>query len=537
MDKKKKTILTAGIGALMVLVMAYIIIAVFCMSRFNFGTTINGMEVGGKTVAEAEAIIKNQLNTYQITLLEREDKTERILGSEIGVSLVLSDEVAEMMASQNGFTWIADLIQKPEYELEQRATYDEEKLYEKLVLLDAMKPGNQREPVNATYSEYTGSGYELIPADYGTTLNQKKLQKEVGKAIEGLEETINLDEAGCYVLPKIGDDHRRLNEVINTLNTYVATEIHYEFGSEDEVLTGETIATWLSVDNNMEVVVNRDEVLKYVKGLGRRHNTAYSSKKLMTSYGKEVTISGGAYGWRIDNAAERNQIIEDLKTGGIVEREAVFLTRANSFDGPDYGNSYVEINLSAQHLFLYVDGELIVESDFVSGRITRGNQTPEGCFPLTYKTEKATLRGADYETPVDYWMPFNGNIGMHDLTSRKKFGGAIYQTNGSHGCINLPWEAAKTIYKHIEKGFPVLCYRLDGSESADVRAQKVATTVQRINIIGPVTPLSGPAIVEARRLYDELGASLKAQVSNYPVLVDAEAQWAALKAQMNAQTP
>ena len=530
MNKKKK-VLSICAGLLLVLLTAYILISVFCMNHFNFGTTINGMDVGGKTVAEAEEIIKNRLNTYKITLLERESKTETILGSDIGVKLILNNEVAELLVSQSGFAWISDFVKKPAYELEQRASYDEDRLEEQLALLDAMKPENQREPVNAGYSEYTGSGYELIPADYGTKLNEKKLKKAVGKAVAALEQSIDLDEAGCYILPKIGDDHRSLNALIDTLNKYVATEIHYEFGSADEVLAGETIATWLSVDNNMNVVVDNDAVLKYVKGLARRHNTAYSDKTLMTSYGKEVRISGGAYGWRIDNSGERNQILEDIKTGDIIEREAVFLTRANSFDGPDYGNSYVEINLSAQHLFLYVDGELIVDTDFVSGRITRGNKTPEGCFPLTYKTKKATLRGSDYETPVDYWMPFNGNIGMHDLTSRKKFGGAIYQTNGSHGCINLPWEAAKTIYEHVEKGFPVLCYRLDGSESDEVRAQKVATTISRINIIGPVTPLSGPAIVEARRLYDELGSSLKAQVSNYQTLLNAEAQWAALKAQ------
>lgn len=528
---KKKTVLLTCIGGLLILATAYMITAVFCMKHFNFGTTINGMDVGGKTVAEAEAIIKNQLNTYQITLVEREGKQEVITGRDIDVELVLDNEVAEILSAQNGFAWISDLIKKPSYQLEQRASYDEEKLTEQLVLLDAMKPENQREPVNASCSEYTEKGYELIPADYGTTLNQKILKKSVGKAVERLETTLDLEEANCYVLPKIGDDHRSLNALIDTLNKYVATEIHYEFGSEEEVLTGETIATWLSVDNNMEVVVDRDAVLSYVKGVARRHNTAYSAKTLMTSYGKEVKISGGAYGWRIDNGAERNQIIEDIKTGDIIEREAVFLTRANSFDGPDYGDSYVEINLSAQHLFLYVDGKLIVDTDFVSGRITRGNQTPAGCFPLTYKTQKATLRGRDYETPVDYWMPFNGNIGMHDLTSRKKFGGAIYQTNGSHGCINLPWDAAKTIYEHVEKGFPVLCYYLDGSESEEVRAQKVATTISRINIIGPVTPLSGPAIAEARRLYDDLGSSLKAQVSNYQTLVNAEAQWAAIKSQ------
>lgn len=531
MNKKIKTVGTICFGGLLFLIVAYIIMAVFCISHFNFGTTINGINVGGKTVKEAETVIRNQLDTYKITLLEREEQEEEILGSEIGVTLILTNEVADMLAGQSGFMWVVDMVRKPTYELEQRATYDETLLEEKLSALDALKSENQRAPVNATYSEYNGSGYELIPADYGTTINPKKLKKVVGEAIASLQTTIDLDENGCYVLPNIGDDHRRLNALIDTLNTYVATEIHYEFGSQDEILDREMISTWLSVDNNMEVVVDRDAVLSYVKKLARNHNTAYSKKTLMTSYGREVEIEGGAYGWRIDNSGECDQIIEDIKTGSVIEREAVFLTRANSFDGPDYGNSYVEINLSAQHLFLYVNGELIVESDFVSGRIIRGNATPEGCFPITYLARNATLRGDDYETPVNYWMPFNGNIGMHDLTSRKKFGDAIYQTNGSHGCINLPLEAAEIIFNNIEKGFPVLCYRLDGTESASAQSAKVSTTINYINVIGPVTALSGPAITAARRLYDELGTSLKRQVTNYQTLVDAEAQWAALKAQ------
>ena len=68
------------------------------------------------------------------------------------------------------------------------------------------------------------------------------------------------------------------------------------------------------------------------------------------------------------------------------------------------------------------------------------------------------MTGETYATPVKYWMPFNGNIGMHDASWRKEFGGEIYRTNGSHGCINLPEEIAETIYGYVEQGFPVVCY-------------------------------------------------------------------------------
>lgn len=537
MDKKKKIVLMVCLGLLCAVIFVYVGVAVYCTERFNFGTTINGIEVGGKTVKEAEQIIKSQLDTYKITILERENKKEEITGKEIGISLVITDEVARMAETQSGFVWIADWMNKPAYELEQTADYDEILLKRVVSELTAMQPQNQREPVNAGYSEYTNGRYELVPADYGTVLKEKKVIKALDSAIRGLRLTVDLDEEGCYELPKIGDDHRSLNRLLDTLNHYVQTEIHYEFGSADEVLDGEIISTWLSVDNNMQVVIDRDAVLSYVKGLARKYNTAYSSKMLMTSYGEEVKITGGSYGWRIDNGGERNQIMADLETGGVIEREAVFFTKAHSFDGPDYGDSYVEINLTAQHLFLYIDGELIVESDFVSGCVANGNATPGGAFPITYTERDATLRGADYATPVSYWMPFNGNIGMHDLTSRKKFGGDVYITNGSHGCINLPFDAAKTIFEHVEKGFPVLCYFLPGSESDAVRAAKVPRVMNYINGIGPVTYLSGPPIRAARYLYDHLDEALKSQVSNYQVLLNSEAEFARIMAEGAQQAP
>ena len=132
----------------------------------------------------------------------------------------------------------------------------------------------------------------------------------------------------------------------------------------------------------------------------------------------------------------------------------------------DYGDTYVEINLTAQHLFFYKDGKMLVESDFVSGNSSRGWTTPPGAFPLTYKERNATLKGEGYRTPVSYWMPFNGGIGLHDANWRSEFGGTIYKTNGSHGCINLPPSVAKTIYENISQGDPVLCYELAGTEQS-----------------------------------------------------------------------
>lgn len=167
-----------------------------------------------------------------------------------------------------------------------------------------------------------------------------------------------------------------------------------------------------------------------------------------------------------------------IENGESGERTPVYFQTAASYEMPDYGNTYVEINLTAQHLFLYKNGEKILESDFVSGNASRGYDTPAGAYSITYKQRDATLTGENYRTPVSYWMPFNRNIGMHDANWRGSFGGNIYKTNGSHGCINLPPSKAKTIYENIEKGTAVICYHLPGTEPAVTIQDKGEPTEQ-----------------------------------------------------------
>lgn len=99
-----------------------------------------------------------------------------------------------------------------------------------------------------------------------------------------------------------------------------------------------------------------------------------------------------------------------------------------------------------------------MSTDIVSGNPYAGNATPTGVYRLKYKERNSILVGEDYRTPVSYWMPFNGGVGMHDANWRGSFGGSIYQGGGSHGCINLPPSIAGKIYSNIEAGNVVIVY-------------------------------------------------------------------------------
>ena len=114
--------------------------------------------------------------------------------------------------------------------------------------------------------------------------------------------------------------------------------------------------------------------------------------------------------------------------------------------------------MSAQKLYYYVNGQLSMESDVVTGNLARGNGTPAKLCDVYFKQRNRTLRGPNYATFVNYWMAVSGHIGIHDATWRSKFGGEIYKTAGSHGCVNVPKSLAADLYEVVEVGTPCIMY-------------------------------------------------------------------------------
>ena len=160
----------------------------------------------------------------------------------------------------------------------------------------------------------------------------------------------------------------------------------------------------------------------------------------------------------IDKEKEKAQIYEDLETGGTIEREPIYNQTAKKYGSNDIGSTYVEVDYTNQHMWYYKKGKLVLESDFVSGNLSRNNGSPDGVFKIVYKERNATLVGEGYSSPVKYFMPFAYNVGFHDASWRNKFGEQIYLTSGSHGCVNLPPEIAKELYETLEVGTPVVAY-------------------------------------------------------------------------------
>ena len=437
------------------------------------GTIVDGMDVTGKTAAEVEDAIMEQLQGYKLTINGREDLSESITGEEVGLYAEFDDTLAKAIAAQKPMEWGKYRFGKSVNEVNTDALirYNDEMLGEAVDSLSCMDKENMREPQDAKISDYTSGGYTIIKEDEGTELLEDKVKEAVAAAVMSLAESVDLEEQGCYVSPSITSEDEALKTACETMNKYVGARITYQFGDKSETLSGDEIHNWLTV-NGTRVGINEGKATEYVKKLAASYDTAYKAKSLKTSYGKTVSITGGSYGYKINQAKESETLVSLIKNGEQTSREPEYSQKGASRTGNDYGNTYVEINLTAQHLYFYVKGKLVVQSDFVSGNAAKGWSTPAGAYSITYKQRNATLKGQGYATPVSYWMPFNGGIGLHDANWRKTFGGTIYKTNGSHGCVNLPPAVAKTIYENISAGDPVLCYHLDGTESASTRGTK-----------------------------------------------------------------
>ncbi len=528
-EKKPAVLVKTVIITLAVLAVCYLGASLYFCSHFLPSSELNGIEVSGISKERAQERITQEIDSYALCIETRGGKQETLRGEAISLKPEFGDSIEKQIRKQNGFAWIFALFTPQKIHTPTVVTFDEEKLKEQVQTLDFMQKKQQKEPEDAYISDYTPEGYQIIAEEKGSKIKKKRLFSVVKEAISDLKDTISLEEENCYAKPQVTREDTSLRTLADALNRYALVTVTYRLGDRKEVLDGGTIHTWLTVEGD-QVALDEAAVEAYVNDLASSHNTAFRKHTLETSYGKTVDITTGDYGWKVDKEGEKEQLLEDLRAGEAVEREIVYAQTAASHGENDYGDTYVEINLTAQHLFFYKDGELIVESDFVSGNISRNYDTPTGIYGLTYKERDAVLRGENYASPVDYWMPFCNNVGMHDASWRRSFGGGIYKTSGSHGCINLPAAAAQTIFEQIEKGDPVIVYTLPGTESAAAVAQEAAQVVSMINSIGEVTLESETIILTARKLYNMLPPSGQAKVSNYDLLLASEAQLAALKA-------
>lgn len=447
--------------AIIILAACYVAASIYFMKHYLPNTTINGIDASMKSISTVKKEMANEISDYQLTITERNNNKETITGESIGLTPEFGTKLEDTASSQPAFAWLFLMASDKKYELKSLVTYNESELKKQLSELDCTDTDKMTASADATISEYKeGTGCTIVPEVYGTTLDDSAFDKTVKTAVTNLQSSVSLEDSGCYVDPVYTSDSEEIKQALKEINKYTSIKITYDMDDVDPIVVdGKTIRGWLKLTKKKKVKIDKDAIADYVSDFANTYNTAYRTRSLKTASGKTVSVSGGSYGWKLNQSGEVSALVKNVKAAKDVERDPVWQQTASSHGEHDYGNTYVAIDLSAQHLYYYKNGSVFFETDLVSGNISLGNGTPTGTYSVKYKERNATLNGADYATKVSYWMPFNGNIGMHDATWRSTFGGTIYKTNGSHGCINLPYSSAQKIFENIKTGCPVLVYK------------------------------------------------------------------------------
>ena len=440
-----------------ILLVIYLGTTMYFMNHFYFGSTISCINVSGKTVEEVDEQMPSEVEEYTLELQERGNIKEQIRASDIGLEYNSEGKIEELKDKQNPFAWIIAIFDKNDSNVSEVVTYDEELLKECVDKLSCFDSSNIIEPQNPSF-QYTDDGYMIVDEIYGNKINKDILYDRVISAILNGEKTIDLESSNCYENPQYTSSSQEVIETKDRLNKYTNLKITYAFGDKTEVLDGSIINNWLATNENLEITFDEKKIKSYLDKLSSTYDTVGKTRDFVTSLGTTIKVSGGDYGWAINKNEEVKDLIEIIKDEQTITKEPIYKQTAIYHDNNDMGNTYVEINMTKQHLWFYKNGALVVEGDVVTGNVNNNCSTPTGIYELKFKQKDATLKGEGYNTHVNFWMPFNGGIGIHDAIWRSSFGGKIYMTNGSHGCVNSPYYLANTIFNNIEEGCPVICY-------------------------------------------------------------------------------
>ena len=453
-EPKRNIKLAVLFGSCALIILGRFGIHEFQSKRFNANTFIQEIDCSHLTVEEAVEKLQETIRKQEIIFSFANDMQYQTNGEQLELSI--EADLEEITSTLQNF-WEEQKNnpnQSPyQYSLENPVRVDEEMVRQYLETIPELRKANMVKPQNA-YLDWAEDGLlTIVPEIYGNEIDFEEAVDITLKELASWKNEINFASM-TNSTPEILATNTKLQEEQATINVALNTEIQYElYDGSVFTLTPERIREWVEKDETGHYFINFEENAKNF--LEELNNAASKANSKIIFHPTELearTLSvPNRLRAKVDVDQEIELIRENLAQGGRFSREPTYV---RIFDTREM-LSYIEIDLTRQRVLMYYMGECIVDTPCVTGSVITHNETPPGLFYLSYKTRNATLMNNSF---VKYWMPFNGDIGLHDASWRNTFGGEIYKTNGSHGCVNLPEEAAQIIYEHIDTSMPIIVY-------------------------------------------------------------------------------
>ncbi len=451
----------------------------YCQTHFMPGTTINGYDCSDMTVDEAQRWFDIAAKNYVMNIRFRGGATETLSAEDLGFSYQPDGSIDVLLQNQDETLWPKYYLEENHYTITPTGTYDPDILEASLRALPELQEENMILPEDA-YIQFrdgtkdTDGEFVIVPDVKGSTIDLDQLAAGVGDAAARYEEMVDAEEIPyAYKTAGTQADDAKLVARCMDLNDMVGASLTYVMPDKEEIrLNSDILKDWLVKDKKGRLVKDeeiwKEKISDFVQTLADNGNTVGMKRHFNATLQGPIVVEGGFYGYAVDQEAERNRLAKDLENCVKDTRTPIYwnlpYNEETEYDG--IGTTYIEADLSAQHVWCYIQGRLVMDCDCVSGTMNDGHATQAGVHGIMFKKRNALLQGLmpnssteyEYETEVKYWMPFYTDVGFHDAWWRADFGGDIYLKDGSHGCINLPPEAAEELFSYCDENMPVVVY-------------------------------------------------------------------------------
>ncbi len=467
---KKKVVCICSVFAILLAI--YLGTAFYFRNRFLPNTWIGDVYCTGRSMQAVAYDLKEKIVIPDIRISWSDEGYEDsfIKPEDISYSYNLTSSVMNAVESQNIFSWPSCLFTKQTLQLEPAIDFNADLLRSRFSQLERVRAEVAQAPeVDIRFDNETG--YYVYDNHSGRLDIDKALQSLSDELSSG-KLSLTLDETYYYDAPYTADENARLGEW-DELSSFLNTDLVYDMGAEKIAFDSSVMSFLIEAERNHDpikdeegsYIIDDEAVSEWIDDLCEAYNTYGLDREFLSSTGKTVIIPAtySNYGTELNHDAElrflRNYLhSEEPWDGEADEHIPSYNVEATVRGLNDIGDTFVEVDLFDQYLYYYKNGELILETDIVSGDIPKGWTTPRGVFYINGKYTDQYLYGKDYIDFVSYWMPYFRGYGLHDSDWRDEWGGDIYTYDGSHGCINMDKESARTIFENIEIGTPVVVY-------------------------------------------------------------------------------
>lgn len=466
MNKKICKIIIISIAAILILFAgSYLLISSYYQDNFVMNTWINGVYCTGKSVEEVNTELLSDVKAPCIQILGAKGQINSINLSDANYNEDLKVSLYNNRKSQNAFLWMKHLFKEQHIELIPTATWNKDIL--KALILDSelVKQNIREESTIDVYIFLDEDGYALYDGMSDVFDAELFADTVIANFEKGILST-DITDPKFYFVQEDTTEQAYTRVLWDELEAFLNTGLVYDMGAEQIVFNKKITSEFIQIaengdfqrDENGNLMFSDEKILQYADELFGRYNTVNTNLTFKTTNGDIVEVPYNKYGTEINVTKEKEYLLNALHNR-ISEVHIPTYKQEGYVRGlNDIGDTYIEVDMTLQKLYCYKDGVLIVETDVVTGNMKNNWDTPVGVNYVYAKQRKRILRGQGYATPVDYWMPVVGGVGLHDANWRKEFGGEIYKTNGSHGCVNIPSEIMPSIYEEFEIGTPVIMF-------------------------------------------------------------------------------